>query len=481
MTSCRAPRRLFHACFPFALAAVLTAAACGGGGGGGAGLSSEKVLSSLSFEKAHNAIPVDSAGTVSATAVKVFLPPGTDASALKATFAASAKATVTVAGVAQVSGTTANDFRAPVSYLVTAEDGSVRSYTVTLVTDIAAFDDPVTAFMSAHAVPSVSIAATYQGRLVYLKAYGQADVGAAQAATTASRYRLASVSKPITSVAIMKLLEAGTVHLSDKVFGAGALLGTTYGTLPYGPHIGEITVAELLHHTAGGWPNDGTDPMFSNPTLTAGELISWTLDHRPLATTPGTAYAYSNFGYSILGRVIETVTGQGYEAAVKSLVLTPLGITDMTIGGNTLADRLPGEVRYYGQGGEDPYAYNIRRMDAHGGWIATARDLANLLVHVDGFATVPDILSAPTIATMTTGSTAEPGYACGWSVNSGPNWWHIGSLPGTVTEIIRGANGWTWVALANTRSGDATFVSDLDNLLWTALPHVDDVPPYDLR
>ena len=334
--------------------------------------------------------------------------------------------------------------------------------------------------MSAHAVPAVSIAATYQGRLVYLKAYGQADVGAAQAATTVSRFRLASVSKPITSVAIMKLLEAGKVHLSDKVFGAGALLGTTYGTQPYGPHITEITIDELLHHTSGGWPNDGTDPMFTNPTLTAGQLISWTLDHRPLTNTPGTVYAYSNFGYSILGRVIEAVTGQGYEAAVKTLVLTPLGITDMTIGGNTLADRLPDEVRYYGQGGEDPYAYNIHRMDSHGGWIATPRDLAAFLVHVDGFATVPDILAASTIATMTTGSSAEPGYACGWSVNSGPNWWHIGSLPGTVTEIIRGANGWTWVALANTRSGDSTFVSDLDNLLWTALPHVSDIPPYSL-
>ena len=50
--------------------------------------------------------------------------------------------------------------------------------------------------------------------------------------------------------------------------------------------------------------------MFANPTMSIGELISWTLDNRPLAATPGSAYAYSNFGYAVLGRVIERITGK---------------------------------------------------------------------------------------------------------------------------------------------------------------------------
>src|SRR5262249_38438127 len=174
-----------------------------------------------------------------------------------------------------------------------------------------------------------------------------------------------------------------TLPLADTVFGANGILGTTYGSQPYGAHIAEITVDQLLHHTAGGWSNSSSDPMFLYPNMTAAQLISWTLDNRPLDNVPGAAYAYSNFGYCVLGRVIEKVTGQLYEDAAKTLVLTPIGVTDMTIAGNTLADRLPAEVKYYGQSGEDPYSFNIRRMDSHGGWLATARDLANFLVHVD--------------------------------------------------------------------------------------------------
>ncbi len=442
--------------------------------------SSAKSITAFSFLRAENAIPVDSQATISGTAIQAFLPPGTDLTGLKAEFAASAKAMVTVGGRPQTSGATANDFTAGATYQVMAEDGSTQNYTVSVVTDIAAFDAVVQAFMTAYAVPAVSIAATYGERLVYLKAYGLQDKEASQTATTASLFRLASVSKPITAVTIIKLVEQGKLHLSDHVFGAGALLGTTYGTQPYGPSITDITVEELLHHTGGGWPNDASDPMFTNPTMTADQLISWTLDNRPLNNVPGTTYAYSNFGYCILGRVIERATGLSYEAAVKNLVLQPLGISDMTIAGNTLADRLPSEVKYYGQGGEDPYNFNIHRMDSHGGWVATARDLATILVHVDGFAGKADLLSTASIATMTTPSTANANYACGWSVNSANNWWHIGSLPGTETEIIRGSNGWNWVILANTRSLSPNFAGDMDQTLWTALSHLSGVPSYDL-
>ena len=454
----------------FALALV----ACGGGS------PSSASITSFSFLKANNAIPVDSNATISGLSIQAFLPPGTDVTALKATFVASSKATVTVERVPQASGDTANNFSGAVSYVVTAEDGSSQTYSARVVTDIVAFDEAVHTFMTNYSVPGVSIAVTHDEKLVYVKAYGQADAQSHQPVTTQSLFRLASVSKPITAVAIMELVEQGSLSLSDTVFGPNGVLGTTYGTQPYGPHITEITVSELLHHTAGGWPNNSNDPMFTNPTLTADQLISRTLDTRPLDNVPGTAYAYSNFGFCILGRVIERVTGQSYEAAVRSLVLGPLGITDMTIADNTLADRLPNEVVYYGQGGENPYVFNIHRMDAHGGWVATARDLAMLLVHVDGFSLKPDILTAQSITTMTTASTAGANYACGWEVNSANNWWHIGSLPGTATEIIRTAMGWNWVMLVNTRSQSPRFTGDLDQLFWTAYRNLTGYPDYDL-
>ena len=142
--------------------------------------SSAKSITAFSFLKAENAIPVDSQATISGTAIQAFLPPGTDLTGLKAEFAASNKAMVTVGGRPQTSGVTANDFTAGATYQVMAEDGSTQNYTVSVVTDIAAFDAVVQAFMTAYAVPAVSIAATYGERLVYLKAYGLQDKEASQ-------------------------------------------------------------------------------------------------------------------------------------------------------------------------------------------------------------------------------------------------------------------------------------------------------------
>lgn len=332
---------------------------------------------------------------------------------------------------------------------------------------VVALDDEVNTFMTTYNVPAVSVAITKGEKLVYLKAYGTSDKSKGTKAVISDRYRLASLSKQFTSVAIMRLLDQGKIKLDDKVFGDGALLGKTYGTKAYGPHIADITVDELLHHTSGGWGNEVNDPMFSNPGMTAAQLITWTLDNRPLDHAPGTNYDYSNFGYCILGRVIEKITGQTYEEAVKTLVLTPIGITDMTIGGNTLAQKLSKEVTYYGQSGEDPYAYQISRMDSHGGWIATAADLARLLVYIDKFPVRTDILTPSTLNIMYTGSTANAAYGCGWGIN-GNNYVHTGSLPGTATEQARLDNGFNFVILTNTRSWKSNFDYYLDQIFWRA-------------
>ena len=337
-------------------------------------------------------------------------------------------------------------------------------------TDIPQVDNAVNDFMSTYSVPGVAVAIAKNDKLIYVKSYGLAEKTGNKAVTDKSLFRVASISKTITSVAIMKLLEAGKLTLNQTVFGPNGILGTTYGTLPYGQYITDITVDQLLHHTCGGWGNSHNDPMFRDNSLSQAELISWTLDNLPLDYKPGTHYDYSNFGFCLLGRIIEKLSGQTYEQYVKKNVLEPSGITDMQIGGNTLAERKTNEVVYYGQEGQNPDIYNIARMDAHGGWIASASDLLRLLVHVDGFNTKADILSSTTLKTMTTPSSVYANYACGIAVNSNNNWWHTGSLPGTSTELVRASNGFCWVVLCNTRksSGDA-FVNALDALIWKAV------------
>ena len=443
---------------------------------------SSSSITSFSFLKAANSIPVDSYASVSGTNINIFLPPGTNTNALIANFTLADSAVVRVNGVAQQSGSTANDFSAPVTYIVTSLNGSVQSYAVNLVTGIGSVDQNVAAFMSQYSIPALSIAITLNEKLVYVKAYGKSDVENNQAALPQNLFRISSLSKQLTSVAIMKLMDQGKIQMSDKVFGPGAILGTDFGTQPYGAGITDINVGELLHHTEGGWPDNTTDPLGTNPSFSTQQILTWGLDNVPLITSPGTptSYYYSHFGYFILGRVIEKITGMPYTAAIQSLVLQPSGITDMQIAGNTLAQRLPNEVKYYGQNDDDPYSFNISRMDAANGWVASATDLARFLVHVDGLSS-QTILSPNALKVMTTGSTANKNYACGWEINQ-YNWFHHGSLPGTGTSqaITTQSGNFNYVILTNSNSSDPNFTSDMDNIFWSSLGPNTLWPTYDL-
>jgi CubicO group peptidase (beta-lactamase class C family) len=329
------------------------------------------------------------------------------------------------------------------------------------------------AFMQKYDVPALSVAIGSGGAMVYQEAFGVADRENRVAATPENLFRIASVTKTLTSVTIFSLIEAGHIKLADKVFGQGAITGLDYGKPPFHPGIEDITIEHLLTHTSGGWPNnDGHDPMFHNPEMSQHELIAFTLRTRPLDHPPGENYAYSNFGFCVLGRVIEKITGRPYADYVRTAVFERCGITDMTIAGNTLSQRRPGEVKYYGQGRENPYDMNITRMDSHGGWIARPADFVQFFMHVDGFAVPPNILTPQTLAIMTTASTANPHYAKGWEVNDANNWWHNGTLPGTETLAVRTHSGFCWAAFTNTRRTGSDMGVDLDRLIWTMVRQV---------
>ena len=322
-------------------------------------------------------------------------------------------------------------------------------------------------------VPALSIAVAHKGGIVYENALGVVDRASQDKLTSSHLFRIASISKPITSSAIFRLIEDGLLRSDDKVFGRHAILGNKFGTSPYREGIEKITIDHLLTHTAGGWDNGPDDPMFAEPRMDHGQLISWTLDNQPLKHLPGTVFAYSNFGYCILGRVIERLSGQTYSEFVQRAILHPCKISDMLIGGNTLAERVGHEVKYYGQNGQNPYAINITRMDSHGGWLATARDLVRFAIHVDGFDVARDILRPETIASMTAPSAANLNYARGWRVNTKGNWWHTGNLPGTTTILVRTSSEFCWAALTNKSSEpQAGMDTALDNMIWDTLSRV---------
>jgi len=339
--------------------------------------------------------------------------------------------------------------------------------------------------------PGLSVAIARNGRLAYKQAFGMTGHDARERLTTSHLFRIASVSKPITSAAVFSLIETSCLRSEDTIFGERGILETKYGKQPYGQGIEQITIDHLLTHTSGDW-DLWHDPMFSNTEMNQAELISWALDTLPLKNPPGRVFAYSNFGYCILGRVIEKITGQSYADYVQKTILSPCGITDMRMGGNTLKDRAPREVTYYQQSlvegedhNDDPYALNVTRMDSHGGWIATPTDLVRFATHVDGFDVSRNILKPETIRRMTTPSNVKSNYARGWQVNAAGHWWHGGDLGGTSAILVRTATRFCWAALTNTRcksSADA-----LDDMVWEMAKKVSawraalaqEVPPRD--
>jgi len=325
-------------------------------------------------------------------------------------------------------------------------------------------------FLRIHDIPGLSLAVAWQGRLAYAGGFGVADKTAGAAVQTTSLFRIASITKPITATAVFMLAERNQLSLDDLVFGPNGRLKAL--GQPVDERVTEITVHQLLQHAAGGWPNDANDPMFGYPGLNAQQLITQVITTRSLDNAPGTAYAYSNFGYCVLGRVIEEATGFPYEDWVRENLMIPYGATSTVIAGNTLADRQPDEVVYYATDDGDPYGMLVSRMDSHGGWISTATDYLRFMVRADGLPTVPDLLNSSDTTLMTTpsGLAGSNGYACGWAVTSDQTWDHNGELPGTRSIMVRTADGFCWVALVNSgrTSSDRTkdTLSGLDALMW---------------
>lgn len=329
----------------------------------------------------------------------------------------------------------------------------------------------VDTFRTAYSVPGLSVAYSQKGVLTYVAAFGTSDAATGEPLNPDHCFRIASISKPITAAAIIRLIEQGALAADDRIFGSRGLLGRRF-PIPSGASrkdwLEAISVDHLLTHTLGGWTRDNPDPMLSAPRLDHDALIRRTLVKAPLVTPPGTTYAYSNFGYCLLGRVIETVTGEPYADHVHRNILLPSGAGGMKISGNTRAERRNNEVAYLGQNSGDPYRVNIARMDSHGGWTATASELIHFALGIDGYNTVPDLLSRASIKLMATPSKASIWYGRGWILSPNHrNRWHTGGLPGTTTILVLVDGGACFAGLVNTRVGDGQVIRHaLDTLMW---------------
>jgi CubicO group peptidase (beta-lactamase class C family) len=339
--------------------------------------------------------------------------------------------------------------------------------------DTQGIDNLVKSFMDKNHIMGASVAITNHEKLVYAKGFGIANNETDENVQPGHLFRIASVSKLITAVAILRLYEQGLLSLTDTVFGKKGILNDPRFLDFTDPRIGQITVSDLLNHTAG-WSKRLSDPVFNSVYIARkmksenpsdlDMIIGYTLKDK-LSYTPGQHYSYSNFGYAVLGRIIEKVTKMKYEDYVVINILRPAGIYDMHIGHNLYHEKFPNEVKYFepagsayclaidGSGDMVPKAYggnDFNLLGAAGGWIASAPELAKLLTCIDGFDNQQDILKKETILMMTNPETAGKGLF-GWrGVDNHGTWWRTGTLSGTTALIMRQENGINWVILLNT-------------------------------
>ncbi len=343
----------------------------------------------------------------------------------------------------------------------------------------APFDRLMARFLVENRVPGAALAVARRGRVVYSRAFGYADRDACEVARPQSLFRIASLSKPVTAVAILQLVEQGKLALDDTVLDRMKLKPLLAAGATVDDRWKRITVRQCLQHT-GGWDRAKSyDPIvkaweiakaFDIPPPVGPDHVVRYMMGRPLDFDPGARYAYSNLGYLILGRILEASTGQSYESYVRERVFAPIGATTAKLGRALREHRAKDEVRYYdsrnGTGkclypprlGETvPTVYgamNLEAYEAHGGWIASAETMAKF---ADAFhdPKKSPLLNETSIAAMAArpaGNTAEAYYALGWLVRpagAGRNHWHTGYIPGSEAILVRRHDGLSWCALFN--------------------------------
>lgn len=344
--------------------------------------------------------------------------------------------------------------------------------------DFEYLESGIAAMMGKYNIKGASIAVAKDGRLIFAKGLGYADKEANETVEPRHLFRIASVSKLITAVTIMKLAEMDLLAIDDRVFGKEGILNDGRYLDYTDPRIEEITVRHLMNHSAG-WNRRYGDPVGRHHIIaramnkdwreiTAPDIVHHTLRNQ-LHFTPGSRTSYSNLGYVILGEVIKAITGEDYESFVRNAILAPLGIFDMRIGGSLFEDRFENEVKYYAiedrqmypDDGSNPIAYggnNIEILGAAGGWIASPAEILKLVVAIDSIQTVQSILSPESIELMTDHNLSG-GHPMGWAgTDARGNWWRTGTLSGTSALVVRQNDGISWAVFFNSSTYKGIFL-----------------------
>ncbi len=272
----------------------------------------------------------------------------------------------------------------------------------------------VGAEMSKQKIPGLTLAVVSGRQVRWSAGFGMQDIENSVAARPATVYRLGSISKPITAVAVMQLFERGRLDLDAPV-------------QKYCPAFPEkqwpVTTRQVLGHLAG-IRHYKSDEEFNSTRVYASvaEGLNMFRDD-PLLSEPGTKYNYTTHGYSVLGCVVEGASGQKFADFVADNVFKPAAMERIRV--DSVADIIPNRAQGYrvtdkGVLTNSPLADNSYKVPG-GGFVSTAEDLARFAVALQ----TDKLLKRETLELMyapqKTKDGKETSYGLGWGVTKRPD------------------------------------------------------------
>lgn len=221
-------------------------------------------------------------------------------------------------------------------------------------------------------MPGAVFGIVIDDELVWVKAAGVQDLTGRAPVTPESVFRIASMTKSFTAMAILKLRDEGKLSLDDPVARyVPALAGLPYPT----NDSPTLTIRHLLTHSEG-FPED--NPWGDRQLARSDEIMKeWLRAGIPFSTAPGTAYEYSNYGFAILGQIVDRVSGRPYADYVRDQILLPLGMRSSTFHmSNVDRKQIALGYRWEDNQWKDEPALAHGSFGAMGGLWTSARDLA---------------------------------------------------------------------------------------------------------
>jgi len=301
-------------------------------------------------------------------------------------------------------------------------------------------DKAVTDFMATIDCTAATVAISKNGKLLYSRGFGHSDEAKTIPTAPDALMRIASVTKPITAATVKAAIRAKAISADTKAFEYLAIKPPAGKTTE--PQLAQITIQQLVEHKGGWDPKVSFDPMFRMKQIREElmldgpvkpvNVIEYMLD-KPLQNKPGQKYAYSNFGYCVLGRVLEKAGKKPYYDVVQQIIFKPLGIKDIKPASTDPTKRDPREVWYPA----DAEEIQMEVLDSVGGLIASAPALCTFM---DAY--------------WIGGDKREPG--------STGEWIAFGSLPGTTSMAHQRRDGYNIAVIMNGRRN--TFIKDNDLL-----------------